>query len=279
MITDCHTHLWRREHWSEEMAREAEIARGRPARIHVEDSEHWEAMEAVGRAIVFGFHARHLGWVVPNDLIAAYVAQHPDKLAGFACLDPAEPDYLDEMRRVFEDLRLRGLKLAPIYQDYHVMDERMQPVYAYCQKRRLPLLIHQGTTFPRRAPLKYALPIQLEDVALAYPELRIVIAHLGQPWIDETLVLIRKQPHVYADLSALYYRPWQFYNALVAACEYGVTHKLLFGSDFPFTTPAESIAGLRNVNQVTGDSGLPRVPGEVIEGILERDTFALLGLA
>jgi hypothetical protein len=278
MITDCHTHLWRAEHWSAEMVREASIARGRPAAVHIEDEAHWEAMAQVDRAIVFGFHARHLGLVVPNDLVARYVCRHPNKLAGFACLDPNEPDCRDEMHRSFEELRLRGLKLAPIYQNYHPMDERMQPVYAYCEQHRLPVLVHMGTTFARRAPLKYALPLAIEDVALAYPELRIVIAHLGHPWIEETLVVIRKHPHVYADLSALYYRPWQFYNALVLAVEYKVAHKVLFGSDFPFTTPTESIEGLKNVNQVTAGSGLPRVPKEVICEILERDTFALLGL-
>jgi hypothetical protein len=278
MIVDCHTHLWRTEHWSEEMIREAARARGRPPEIHLEDADHWAAVAPVDRAIVFGFHTRHLGLVVPNDLVADYVRCHPEKLIGFACLDPNEPDHLDEMHRAFEDLKLRGLKLAPIYQNYHPMDERMQPVYAYCQQRGLPILIHQGTTFPRRAPLKYALPIQLEDVALAYPELRLVIAHMGHPWIDETVVLIRKHPHLYADISALYYRPWQFYNALISAVEYGVADKLLFGSDFPFTTPAESIRGLRNVNRVAARTNLPRVPGDVISGILERPSLHLLGL-
>lgn len=278
MIVDCHTHIWRREHWSDEMAREAHIAKGAPAEIDIPEGTHWQAMEPVDKAIVFGFHSRHLGLVVPDDLVADYVGQHPEKLIGFACLDPHEPDYLDEMRRVFEDLKLRGLKLAPIYQNYHPMDERMQPVYEYCQKNHLPILFHQGTTFPRRAPLKFASPLQLEDVALSYPDLVIVIAHMGHPWMEDTVVLIRKQPNLYADISALYYRPWQFYNGLMSAVEYGASHKLLFGSDYPFTTPADSMAALRNVNHVTGSSGLPRVPQEVTDGILERDTLRLLGL-
>ena len=158
------------------------------------------------------------------------------------------------------------------------MDDRMKPVYEYCQRHHLPILIHQGTTFPRLAPLKFASPIQLEDVALAYPDLIVVIAHMGHPWIDETLVLIRKQPNFFADISALYYRPWQFYNGLISALEYGVLDKLLFGSDFPFTTPEDSMQGLKRVNEVAGTSGLPRVPEDAIANILERDTLALLGL-
>jgi len=278
MVVDCHTHLWKAEDWSEEMVREASIARGAPAQIEISEEEHWQAMKPVDRAIVFGFHSRHLGLVVPNDRIRAYVEKHREKLIGFACLDPHEPDYLEEMEKVFQQDGFAGLKLAPIYQNFHPMDERMQPVYAFCEKHGIPVLVHQGTTFPRRAPLKYALPIQLEDVALQYPDLKIVIAHMGHPWIEDAVVLIRKQPNVYADISALYYRPWQYYNALMLAQEYGTGHKLLLGSDYPFTTPADTIAALRNVNHITGSSGLPRIKEELIEGLIERDVLECLGI-
>ena len=90
----------------------------------------------------------------------------------------------------------------------------------------IPLLIHQGTTFCSDVSLEIANPIQLQPIAIEFPRLVIVIAHLGHPWINETLVLIRKHRNLYADISALYYRPWQFYNALVAAMEYGVLHRL-----------------------------------------------------
>jgi predicted TIM-barrel fold metal-dependent hydrolase len=276
MIVDCHTHFWKAEHWSDELAREATIARGAPAQTNIDEQDHWRAMEPVDRAVVFGFRAAHLGLVVPNEIVARYVALHPEKLIGFACIDPNEANYLDEMRCCFEELRFRGLKLAPVYQNYHPCDSRMEPVYAYCETNHLPILFHQGTTFPRRAPLQYASPLQLEEVALTYPDLVIVIAHMGHPWTEDTTVLIRKQPNVYADISALYYRPWQFYNALLCAQEYGAAHKLLFGSDYPFTTPTDSIKGLKNVNRVIGQSGLPRISEENIHGILERDALNLL---
>ena len=77
------------------------------------------------------------------------------------------------------------------------------------------MLIHQGTTFCANVSLEIANPLQLQPLALEFPRLRMVIAHMGHPWIDETLVLIRKNRNMYADISALYYRPWQFYNALV----------------------------------------------------------------
>lgn len=278
MIVDCHTHVWRAEHWSQEMARESTRARGYAADLDIEWEAHWQAMQVVDKAIVFGLRAKHVGLVVPNDFVADYVEKHPEKLIGFASVDPNELDYLDEMHRAIEDLKLRGLKLGPIYQNYHPMDKRMQPVYEYCQRNQLPIIIHQGTTFPRRAPLKFASPILLEDIALAYPELIIVIAHLGHPWIAETTVLIRKHPHLYADISALHYRPWQFYNGLMLALEYGVMEKLLFGSDYPFTTPEATIDGLKKINSIPGQSGLPCVPEEAIASLIERDTLNLLRL-
>jgi predicted TIM-barrel fold metal-dependent hydrolase len=83
---------------------------------------------------------------------------------------------------------------------------------------------------------------------------------------------------MYADISALYYRPWQFYNALVAAMEYGVLDRLLFGSDYPFTTPASTIEALRKVNAMVEGASLPRIPESAIEGIITRDSLDLLGI-
>jgi predicted TIM-barrel fold metal-dependent hydrolase len=140
-----------------------------------------ESNECVDHAIDFGLRAKHTGLVVPNDFVAAYAKQHPEKLIGFASVDPNEPDYLDELKRATRELGLRGLKLAPIYQNYHPLDERILRVYAFCERNELPILIHQGTTFPRLGPLKYASPILLEDVAFQFPKLTIIIAHMGHP--------------------------------------------------------------------------------------------------
>jgi uncharacterized protein len=278
MIVDCHTHFWRMSDWSADARADASRIITKPSLMDIDPEAHWKAMAAVDRAIVFGFSARHVGLAVSNDDVAGYVRSHPEKLIGFVCVDPTQPGCQDELRRGIEDLGFRGVKLAPIYQNYHVMDERVLPVYEYCEKRGLPILIHQGTTFFRDAPLKYALPIQLEDVALRFRDLRMVIAHMGHPWIDETVVLIRKQPNLYADVSALYYRPWQFYNALMSAVEYGAAQKLLFGSDYPFTEPGASGVAVRNANHIVGQSGLPAVPREVLDAIVERDTLGLLNL-
>jgi predicted TIM-barrel fold metal-dependent hydrolase len=118
----------------------------------------------------------------------------------------------------------------------------------------------------------------MDEVAIRFPELRIVMAHLGHPWQRETIVTIRKHPHVYADVSALFYRPWSFYEGLRLATEWGALDKLLFGSDFPIATPAETAAGLRAVNDPIAGTKLPLVPPEKIEELIARDPLPLLGL-
>ena len=118
----------------------------------------------------------------------------------------------------------------------------------------------------------------MDEIAIAFPELRIVMAHLGHPWQADTMTVIRKHPHVYADVSAGFYRPWSFYSAMRLMTEWGVLDKLLFGSDFPVATPSETIDGLRAVNDIPARSGLPRMPEDAIEAIIERDALACLGL-
>jgi predicted TIM-barrel fold metal-dependent hydrolase len=106
----------------------------------------------------------------------------------------------------------------------------------------------------------------------------MVIAHLGHPWIEDTLVLIRKHPYLYSDISALHYRPWQFYNALILAKEYGVLDRLLFGTDFPFTTAEATITALRGFNRMTAGTNLSILMDEEVDNLIHSPTLEYLGL-
>jgi len=197
MIVDCHTHIWEYPgHLSEAYVAEAQ-ARARTVRLdfHVPPERHWKAMAGVDKAIVFGLRARHSGIVTPNEYVAEYVRQHPEKLIGFASVDPLYDDVRATLEHATGELKLRGVKLGPVYQNVHPADDRLMAVYEFCQAHRLPVIIHQAATFVRAAPLKYSLPILLEDVGVQFPDLKLVIAHLGHPWMADTLVLIRKQPN------------------------------------------------------------------------------------
>ena len=278
-MQNVHAHAWDQAlHFRPETVREAELSRGRSLDLTVDPARFLEDMAPFDRVAVFGLKARLTGYWVPDEYVAQFVAQAPEKLVGFAGCDPTQPEHMEELKHAIERLKLRGVKMGPIYAGFDPRDHVCDPVYAYCQENGLPILFHTGTTFNSKAPLAYAHPGLLDDVAIRYPGLRMVLAHLGHPFCEECLVTIRKHPNVYADIAALYYRPWQFYNALIAAQEYKVTHKLLFGTDYPFAKQ-ESIPGLRNVNHIIGQSGLPRVSEQVIEEILGRDSLALLGIS
>ena len=80
----------------------------------------------------------------------------------------------------------------------------------------------------------------------------MVLAHMGHPWYEEAIVVSRKQPNVFLEQSALFYRPWQYYNILICAQEYGITDKIFFGTDFPFARVEESVDGLLDDQRAAG---------------------------
>jgi len=280
VIVDVHTHVWECPcHIGEEFLNDARVTAGNPnLEVAVDLDKHWEAMQAADRAVVLGFRARHVGVLVPNEYVADYVGRHPERLIGFCSVDPQDPDAVDQLDDSVQRLKLRGLKMGPIYQNVAPTDSRFRRIMGRAEQLGIPVLIHQGTTFCANVSLEIANPIQLQPLALEFPKLRMVIAHMGHPWIAEALVLIRKNRNMYADISALYYRPWQFYNALVAAMEYGVLDRLLFGSDYPFTTPASTVEALRKTNAMVDGTSLPRIPESAIEGIINRDSLDILGI-
>lgn len=242
------------------------------------EEEYLAGTSAADKVVVFGLNARKTGWGAQNQRVVELVQRHPEKYIFFTSIDPTAPDFMEQLQNDHQNLHCKGVKLGPIYQGLHPLSPQYYQIYEYCEKHHLPIITHMATTFSSGVPLEYARPVHMDRVACDFPELKIVLAHLGHPWIDECIAAIRHQPNLYADISALYYRPWQFYNALLSVQEYGAGHKLLFGSDFPATTTADSVAGLRNVNQIAIRAGLPQISEELIEGILHRNSLAILGI-
>lgn len=278
-MIDYHTHVGEADHYDEIFLAESTRMRSGSPTLETTFEAHSEAMRGVRRAIVLAFRSRHLGFNVPNEYVAEYCQRDPQKFIGFASVDPHDADALEELKHCHSDLGLRGLKTSPIYQAYDPMDPRMLPIYRYCEDNRLPILTHHGTTFPRRAPLKWAHPQQLEEVLLAFPDLRVIVAHLGHPWEVETIAILRKHPHVYSDISGLYYRPFQLYSSLTLCKEYGVLDKLLFGTDFPVTRVEDTVDGLMRLAEYAAQMPFPSFTKDDIQELLERDKLSELGLA
>ena len=281
MITDIHSHAWPfPDAFSDDFSRQASAAKaGETVDLTIRLEEYRDAAPAGTRTVVFGGKARLSGLWVDDKYIADYVAQDPERLTGYLSIDPTQAGWENEMRHGHEQLGLGGVKLLPMYAGFGVDDDRLEPLWKYVEEKRLPVLLHTGTTFVRQAPLKYTLPRLIDPVATRHPEIRFVLAHLSHPYEGECVATIRKHPNVFADISALHYRPWQLYNSLMLVQEYGVWNKLLFGSDYPFTTVTDSIAGLRKLNEMVVGTNLPNLDENEIENLIFRDGFEILGIS
>jgi predicted TIM-barrel fold metal-dependent hydrolase len=291
MIVDCHTHVWQ----SPEQLGQMDLGesprgnRARPPRLSVgkgqwrtvpaaDPEHHWAHSGPVDKSIVLGFKSRYLRAEIPNKFVADYVQRYPQKLIGFAGIDPTESGAAAELKIAKNELHLHGVTLSPANQDFHPTDSRAMAVYEMAEELGMPVLIHPSGPFTEQSKLEYSRPYMLDEVARTFPQLRIVIAQLGHPFVEETICLLGKHPNVFADVSGMLSRPWQAYNALVAVHQYQVIDKLLFGSDFPYTDAAECIEALYRINQIAQGTNLPLIPREALRGIVERDTLALLGL-
>ena len=276
MIVDCHVNIWEPHHLRPRYAEQ--IGRARPqgaVGLEADADTLAREMAAVDRAIIFPLrYGDSVGVESDDETCAAAVAKYPDKFVGFAYCDPRRADCMDRLAHAIEDLGLKGVKYGPIYNRVPLDDSRLDPVYDYMERHDLPLTLHMGVTYISDCGIDLGRPIHVDALAMRRPGLKIVMAHMGHPWHDECVVTIRHAPNVYAEVSALWYRPWQFYNTLISAQEYGAVGNIFWGTDFPFSRVAESVAGLERVNDLVEGTRLPRVAQETIDRILHANPFA-----
>ncbi len=282
MIFDIHSHTWAfPNHFGDDFRRQAQ--RRAKAGVELDLTVRYEDYRAAApdevRTVVFGGKARLSGLWVDDHYVANYVERHGDDVVGFLSVDPTQPRWTDEMREGFEMMGLCGIKLLPMYAGFFPHDQLLDPLWKFASEHRLPVLLHTGTTFIAQAPLECTLPRHLDIVATRFPDVKIVLAHLGHPYEGECVAVIRKHDNVYADISALHYRPFQFYHSLMLVQEYGVWDKLLFGTDYPFTTVNATLDGLRGLNEMLVGTALPLLDFEEIERMITRDSFELLGIS
>lgn len=279
MIVDLHTHIWDSPD---------QLGRGAAQRVLRHPGQPWErpdastsahdaAMEPVHHAVIHGFESRYLGASISIEQVARYVARKPSKYLGFAGIDPLAGDVAAKVDQA-KSLGLVGVTISPAAQGFHPSHSRAMALYQRCAELDLPLLVHGVTHLSPEAKLEFSQPYLLDEVAREFPKLRIIVAQVGYPWVEQTLVLIGKHRSIFADLSNVVTRPWQLYNVLLSAHQQGVTDRLLFGSDFPFCTPQKAITTIYSVNTLTQGTMLPSVPREQLRSIVERDVLEVLGI-
>lgn len=192
---------------------------------------------------------RHL----TNDDVLRFAATHADVAMPFISVDPTRgPEAVREARRLLATGQVRGLKLHPPLQQFFANDRAAYPLYELFAEARLPVLFHTGhsgigTGVPGGGGirLKYGHPMHIDDVAVDFPELPIVMAHPSFPWQDEAISICLHKPTVYIDLSG--WSPKYFPPVLVQYANSLLKRKVLFGSDYPWITPDRWLADFATI--------------------------------
>ena len=134
-----------------------------------------------------------------NAFVARLVREYPDRLMGYACVVPTEPDAKDQLRKAIETYGLKGLKLHPPLQNFSMLDPRVGPVIETCIDMDLPILIHTGPIYSQFAPLRYSDSTVIDDLGHSLSRAKFIVAH-GNPFTLDP-VLVAKHPNVYFDTT------------------------------------------------------------------------------
>ena len=211
---------------------------------------------------------------VPNEEVAELAHENGDIMIPFASIDPARGrEGVREARRLIDEFGIRGFKFHPQYQEYHANDASAYPLYEVIAEAGLPALFHtghsgMGTGMPGGGGirLKYGNPMDVDDVAVDFPDMPIILAHPSWPWQDEALSICLHKPQVYIDLSG--WSPKYFPPQLVQYANTQLKHKILFGTDYPLITPDRWLADFAKID----------IRDEVRPLILKENAKALLKL-
>ena len=254
MIIDVHSHVWQKEDVYSDAWEEALEFWDGPKTYPKDFDVLLKEMDEVGidRVVLlasnqgpaFNFSR------TPNEFVAKIIKKHSDRFLGFGSTCSITKDgrfdrrSLDEVERAVINLGLKGIKLAiPYWGDYLPTDPKLYPLYAKIEALGVPILFHQSAVAmpklckhrPPIASMKNSMPVFLDDVANDFPDLKLIIAHLGMPWVEETCALMQKNPNIYADVASIAPNssPQYMFRCLLTAKDLGVIDKVLYGSDGP----------------------------------------------
>jgi predicted TIM-barrel fold metal-dependent hydrolase len=211
---------------------------------------------------------------VSNEEVAELAAEHADVMIPFASVDPGRgQDAIREARRLIEHYGVKGFKFHPQYQEFFPNDRSAYPLYEVIAAAGLPALFHTGHSGMGTGMrggggirLKYGNPMDVDDVAVDFPDMPIILAHPSWPWQDEALSMALHKPQVYIDLSG--WSPKYFPPQLVQFANTQLKHKILFGSDYPLITPDRWLEDFKSI----------KIRDEVRPLILKENAVRLFGL-
>ncbi len=272
MIIDTHSQLWNKEaieSFPKEMAEGYKSMFKDVGFPSMEDSIKDMDDAGVEKSVVVAVDAETtFRYRVSNDLVASVVKQFPDRLIGFASVDPNKgAPAADELAHAVLDLGLKGLKILPHLVKMSTDDERMYPLYETARDLGIPVLFHMGTQFHAGTKLKYGHPLPIDEVAVDFPNLKLVIAHFGFPWFYETIAVVQRNPNVYFNIAG--WAPRHIPPEIIRYTKGPLKTKALYGSDYPLITRVRGMKELREME----------LPSDVFKMLTEENPKRLLGLA
>lgn len=189
---------------------------------------------------------------IPNQEVVDAAQANSDIMIAFASIDPHKGKMgLREARRLIESGGIRGFKFHPTSQGFFPNDPLAYPFYELIAEAKMPAIFHSGHSGMGTGMrgggglrLKYSNPMHLDDVAVDFPDMTLIIAHPSWPWQDEALSVCLHKPNVYIDLSG--WSPKYFPPELVRFANGQLRHKMLFGSDYPLITPDRWISDFKD---------------------------------
>jgi predicted TIM-barrel fold metal-dependent hydrolase len=205
---------------------------------------------------------------VRNEAVAEAVREYPDLFVGFGSVDPRRRTAVEEVEHAIGRLELRGLKFHASTIEVRPDDrDLMFPIYEVAQRLDIPIIHHTGTTALGNCLIHYARPIYLDAVAHAFPDLRVLLAHFGWPWMEECFAVLMRNPNLYTDISG--WAPRYLPEELVRMVNGPLKNRTLVGSDYPMIRPA---TWLEDFNQ----SLKPLLKDDVTEGLLLKNADRFL---
>ncbi len=258
-VFDCHVHVQPWDQMKPDVRARMTAGRSDLAEVQKALSDPAELLrlmdrEGVERAALINYVAPEVMGFDPsaNAWVARYVRGHEDRLAAVGSVHPRHTrDAGGETRRLFEELGIRMLKIHPPHQlfaanAYLSGEDGLREVYAAAQELGRPVMIHTGTSIFPGARNRFADPMAVDDVAVDFPDLRIILAHAGRPLYMETAVfLVRRHPNVHLDLSGI--PPKKLLEYLPRLEE--LAPRCLWGTDYP----SPGVASMRrNVEDFLG---------------------------
>jgi uncharacterized protein len=249
---DVHVHLEHTGEATEADKKAAEYFKGGAARDAASLADYYRSRKMA--CIIFTVDETLTGTPrLSNDEVVAFAQSNADVAIPFASINPNRgADGVREARRLVDAGVVRGLKLHPPIQEFFANDRIAYPLYEVFAAKKLPVIFHTGhsgigTGMRGGGGIrqKYGNPIYIDDVAVDFPDMPIVMAHPSFPWQDEAISVCLHKPQVYIDLSG--WSPKYFSPTLVQYANTLLKNKVMFGSDYPLLTPDRWIADFEKI--------------------------------